>query len=77
MCGANAAGMLDRTPVLFCACCNPPEIGRQTVTIGTVEGVEFFYDIKVRQVLPVKHHVLRAFDPWDTVNSEADRLVQG
>jgi hypothetical protein len=69
--------MFDRTPIGFCSRCDLLDIGDQAVSIRTIDAVEFFDCVQISQPVTIEDDVVAALDPWDAVDPEADRLVQG
>ncbi len=72
---ADAAGMLYRAPVLLGTGGDLSGERRQSVAVGTVKTVEFFYNVEVRQVFPIEHQIFRALDLGNPVEGKADCLI--
>lgn len=75
MSGNDSAGMFDRTPVLLRSRRNLAEKSRKAVGIRTVETIDLFDDVQIRQIRTIKDEIFGTLDLCYSVDGETDRLI--
>ena len=73
----DPAGMLDRAPVLLGPGGDLAGIGGNTVSVGTIETVEFLDQVEVGQVLAVENDVVGPTHLRNAIDRETDALIDG
>jgi hypothetical protein len=68
--------VLDRAPVLFGARRHLAKIGRHAIAVGTIETIEFFDGVQVRQIGAVEDQIVAPLHLRNAVDREADGLVR-
>ena len=73
--GTNAVSMFDGAPELFSASSYFLDIGNNPVKIATVCTIDFFYDIQIIKILPVKNKIICTFDFGNTIDWKTNCLI--
>ena len=70
------ARVLDRAKVLLGSRHDLAHVGNKPSSIRTISAVEFFDEIEVFEMLPVKHDIVGTTDFRNFVNRETGRLIE-
>src|ERR1035438_10184314 len=74
---AEALCVFDGAPVLFGSRGDFGGIGEQSVSVRAEGAVQALQKIQIFQIPSIVNEIVRAPDLWDSVNREADALVNG
>jgi len=69
--------VLDGTPVLLRSHDDLSNVCDQAIHVATVDAVEFFDAVQVRQLMPVDRDKPLPLHLWNSVEREANELIEG
>jgi len=76
MAAQHLARVFDRTKILFSSGNDLGDIRDQAGAVCTIRAMEFFDEVQIAEVLPVKHDIVAAPHFRYLVNREASPLIQ-
>ena len=70
-------GVLDGTEMLFRAGSDLDDVSKESVGVRTIDAPDFFDRVEILQAAAVKNQIIPSRDFGDSVDREANRLIDG